>query len=303
MATISAAVLARQDDHTSEAVLKLLKGNAAFEALSVTEGNDIVTRDQEDDVKLAVGIQYAVSKGVLPKDPHVDPVTKIVVTGKSADEVANEIIAAFPSRSGNVIVLQGLSGTGKGTTVKRLQAVLPHCVCWSNGNVFRTFTHLASQHCEAQGIEFSKEVLTPELLHSFVQRLAFEKFDDCFDVTIDGSIRVNTIQNTTLKMPIISSRVPTVAELTQGEVVLFAAKAVDTLREAGCNVILEGRAQTLNYIPTPLRFELVMENVSLLGERRAAQRVMAAAQKALGGASDASDEAVTEAVLKVVETL
>jgi cytidylate kinase len=302
--SISAALLARQDDRTSEAVVALLKGNAAFAALSTTEGNDIVTRDHEDDVKLAVGIQYAVSKGVLPKDSHVDPVHKIVVTGKSADQVANEMISVLPGKHGNVIVLQGLSGTGKGTTVKRLQHSLPQCVCWSNGNVFRTFTHLASKHCEDNGIEFSKDVLTPELLQSFVQRISFVKFDDGFDVVIDGTIRVSTIQNTILKMPHISSRVPTVAELTQGEVVLFGANAVDILKGAGCNVILEGRAQTLNYIPTPLRFELVMENVALLGERRAAQRVMAAAHKALGeAASTAADDAVTDAVLKAVENL
>lgn len=298
---ISAAILSRQDDRTSEAVLSILKGKPAFEALSVAEGNDIVTRDREDDVKLAVGIQFAVNKGVLPKDPHVDEVRKIVVTGKSADEVAQEIINVLPSRSGNVIVLQGLSGTGKGTTVKRLQAALPSCVCWSNGNVFRTFTHLACRHCDESGIAFAEDVMTPELLQSFVRRLAFEKFEDGFDVTIDGSTRVGEIQNTTLKMPHISSRVPTVAALTQGEVVLFAAKAVETLKEAGCNVILEGRAQTLNYIPTPLRFELVMENVALLGERRAAQRVMAAAQKALGAST--SDDAALEAVLKAVESL
>jgi cytidylate kinase len=226
------------------------------------------------------------------------------VYGKTADQVAQEIIDALPSKTGNVIVLQGLSGTGKGTTVKRLQAVLPQCVCWSNGNVFRTFTHLACMHCEGSQVEFSKDALTPALLQSFVERLEFKKFDDGFDVVIDGTTRVSSVQNTTLKMPVISSRVPTVAELTQGEVVVFAAKAVDTLREAGCNVILEGRAQTLNYIPTPLRFELVMDDVALLGERRAAQRVMAMAQKIMGESiASASDDEVSAAVMKAVESL
>ena len=40
-------------------------------------------------------------------------------------------------------MLQGLSGTGKGTTVSKLQAALPRAVSWSNGNVFRALTLLA----------------------------------------------------------------------------------------------------------------------------------------------------------------
>lgn len=303
--TLTAEILERQDDHTSEAVLALLRGHEAFHRLSVSEGNDIVRRDNEDDVKLAVGIQYAISKGVLPADSKAAAARQIHVSGKTADAVAQEILDALPGTTGNVIVLVGLSGTGKGTTVKRLQAALPNCVCWSNGNVFRTFTHMASEHCTSAGVDFCKEVLTPKLLQSFCGRLEFKKFDDgVFDVEIDGTTRVSAIQNTLLKMPTISARVPTVAELTQGEVVMFAAKAVETLQASGCNVILEGRAQTLNYIPTPLRFELVMDDVSLLGERRAAQRVMAAAFKSLGDASKtAPSEDVIAAVLKAAETL
>lgn len=301
---LTAAILAKQDDRTSEAVVALLKGNEHFKKLSESEGRDIIQRDNEDDVKLAVGIKYAVDKGVLEQDPHVDPVTKIHVVGKTADEVAAEILEKLPGKTGNVIVLQGLSGTGKGTTVKRLQSALPDCVCWSNGNVFRTFTHLASEHCATNGVEFSRDVLTPSLLQSFVHRLQFKCFSvekKEFDVVIDDKVRVHDIQNTTLKMPLISQRVPSVAELTQGEVVLFAAKAVETLKSNGCNVILEGRAQTLNYIPSPYRFELVIDEPELLGERRAAQRVMAAAHKAV--TSEATDDEVVAAVLKAAEEL
>ena len=55
---------------------------------------------------------------------------------------------------GCVLVLQGLSGTGKGTTVAKLQAALPSCVSWSNGNVFRSLTLLAVTHCEQAGVAF-----------------------------------------------------------------------------------------------------------------------------------------------------
>ncbi len=81
----------------------------------------------------------AVEKGVLEKNPKVEALKKVDVLGKSADAVAAEIIRALgkaPSR-GCVLVLQGLSGTGKGTTCAKLQEKLPRCTSWSNGNGVR----------------------------------------------------------------------------------------------------------------------------------------------------------------------
>ena len=50
-----------------------------------------------------------------------------------------------------LLVLVGASGTGKGTTVARLAQQLPNAVTWSNGNVFRALTLLASEWCRAEG--------------------------------------------------------------------------------------------------------------------------------------------------------
>ena len=296
------AVLLKQDDLTSERVLALLHSNESFRGLSGREGEDMIRRDVEDETKLSLGIKIAVAKGVLKANIGVAPICKIDVVGKSADDVATEILGKLHSKEGNVLVLQGLSGTGKGTTVKKLQAALPKCVCWSNGNVFRSITHLVSEHCSEKKVEFASSVLTADLLKTTVQRLSFQDMgEDMFDVVIDNHLRVSTIQNTLLKMPHISSRVPTVAEQTQGEVIHFAAAAVETLRLAGCNVILEGRAQTLNYIPTPYRFELVIPDPVLLGQRRAAQRVMAVALSTVCQTSSEAD--VEEAVLNAATSL
>jgi hypothetical protein len=46
--------------------------------------------------------------------------------------------------------------------------------------------------------------------------------------------------------------------------------------EAGLVVLLEGREQTVNYVRTPHRFALVLSDESLIGKRRAAQRLMGA---------------------------
>jgi hypothetical protein len=167
---------------------------------------------------------------------------------------------------------------------------LPHC-------------DLPRQSSLKDGQTFSPEILTPDLLKGIFGRLSFKRFDDSFDVVIDDTIRVSNIANTILKEPDVSSRVPTVAEQTQGEVVLFAAQAIEILKQNGHNVILEGRAQTLNHIPTPHRFELVIPDVAILGSRRAAQRVMAAALEKIKGKKDATVEDVQAACVEAANVL
>lgn len=46
--------------------------------------------------------------------------------------------------------------------------------------------------------------------------------------------------------------------------------------ESGLVVLLEGREQTVNYVRTPHRFCLLLSDESLIGKRRAAQRLMGA---------------------------
>ncbi len=80
-----------------------------------------------------------------------------------------------------------------------------------------------------------------------------------------------------------------------GEVILFAANAVDIMGKAGLFVLLEGREQTVNYVRTPYRFTLILSDESLIGKRRAAQRVMAAALPKI------PENATNEEVGKVLE--
>lgn len=287
-------LLKQQDDKTSSLTCRLLDGNADFKTLSESEGALIVRRDAEDEAKLKVGIDIAVNKGVLPKESPAGPTTRIDVVGKTADAVAAELLSGCgDKREGLVIVLTGLSGTGKGTTVKKLTSQLEKCQIWSNGNVFRSITHLVQQDCKKANTPFDGSVLTAEKLAATIKRLKFEQIatmNNEYHLTIDGE-PICHIENTALKTPEVSKSVPLVAEQTQGEVVTFAAGAVAILQAAGFNIILEGRAQTLNYIPTPHRFELAIDDLKLLGQRRAAQLVMA---QALQDATAASSTAAAD---------
>lgn len=156
-------------------------------------------------------------------------------------------------------------------------------VCWSNGNVFRSVTLLAVTWCEQQddcnGFDPAR-ALTKENLTSFMQMLEFGKFNGKVDTKITGlglDLLVSEVQNTALKDPKVSKNIPTVAEVTQGEVVLFASDAIQKMGKDGIFVLLEGREQTVNYVRTPLRFTLTLSDISLIGKRRAAQRLAAGA--------------------------
>ena len=290
-----------------------------------------------DDDKLQKGIDFAKSKGVL--DPHYipEPYVSIDVLGKTPEQVAQLILddlgeaAAAPrntnegvdtnDRTGSVIVLVGLSGTGKGTTVSTLQSILESrnrpVVTWSNGNVFRSLTLLAATWCDqnktnddttATAAFDVTRACTANNLKSFASMLSFERNPNrgsSYDTRICGlglNVWVHDIQNTDLKAPHVSSNIPAVAELTQGEVLTYAIQAVDTLRIAGYTVLLEGREQTVNYVRSPHRYSLTLSDPSLIGKRRAAQRLMATALARLPVDEDDNTDA-TNAVHQALEEL
>ena len=174
-------------------------------------------------------------------------------------------------------------------------------VCWSNGNVFRSVTLLAVTWCEQQddcnGFDPAR-ALTKENLTSFMQMLEFGKFNGRFDTNITGlglDLLVSEVQNTALKDPKVSKNIPTVAEVTQGEVVLFASDAIKKMGEDGIFVLLEGREQTVNYVRTPLRFTLTLSDMSLIGKRRAAQRLAA------GALGEVTEDASEDDIAKVLD--
>jgi len=183
---ISYELLSQQNAETSTALIAHYESSDDFAALSAKEGAAILARDQEDADKLQVGIDYAKDKGVIDPNFVPEPYIAIDVLGKTPADVAGEILAAMKTSEGeSVIVICGLSGTGKGTTVSKLQEMIEtdgpdsrEVVCWSNGNIFRSVTLLAATWCEQQedldGFDADR-ALTKDNLASFVHMLEFGK--------------------------------------------------------------------------------------------------------------------------------
>jgi hypothetical protein len=117
--TISYATLKEENATTSNSIISHYAENESFARLAKYEGDMTVARDTEDANKLQKGIAFAQQKGVLDPKYKPEPYTELDVLGKTPDQVADQIIAQVESNSkkgsakGSVIVLCGLSGTGK----------------------------------------------------------------------------------------------------------------------------------------------------------------------------------------------
>merc|ERR1711920_809795 len=98
------------------------------------------------------------------------------------------------------------------------------------------------------------------------------------------------------KLQAVAKNIPTVAEVTQGEVINFVQGALDIMAASGKNVLVEGREQTLNYIRTPHRFELVLKNPNIIGEQRASQYIGAVANDELKGKTAPSEDDIKAAL-------
>jgi len=288
------ALLEKQDSIMTAAIERSFAADPAFRRVSQRLCDEIIQRDNEDGEKLAKGIQHAVDKKVLPAKVNVEPTVTISVSGKTADMVADEIILALgdaPSK-GCVMTLQGLSGTGKGTTVAKLKEKLANAQTWSNGNLFRSLTLLAMTAAEQRGCKL-QDVLTAKDLDAFVNMLEFNRFNGKFDVKIEGlgmKHLVSEVEKTVLKT--VGKNIPTIAEVTQGEVVNFVQIALKKMSDSGVNVLLEGREQTLNHIRSPHRFELVLDDQIVIGQRQAALQMGGKALAKLGGTFDATPSTV-----------
>jgi hypothetical protein len=247
--TLTYDILKLQNADTSNAIINYLSTNQLFIDLSMKEGELIQIRDDEDNDKLKVGIEYAQKKGVIDVNYVPQPYIVIDVYNQTPEEVADTILqyvqdhpensddGSSSNDSGYVIVLVGLSGTGKGTTVTQLVTKLQqqqyNVITWSNGNIFRCVTLLATTYWDdlqkqGQQVDTSNEepfnkdaVLTKENIEMFMNMISFEKNANTekYDIKLNGfqfeNLWISDIQNTLLKSSAVSKHIPTVAELTQ----------------------------------------------------------------------------------------
>ena len=290
-------MLRDSSDKTTRYILAYIEASSntslqsLFQSLAEKEQVLLTQRDEVDKVQLQRGIELSIKKGIIPANPVSGKIERLVITpDTTVDETVERMMNIFPfyarelkSLKDLVITLQGLSGVGKGTTVTCLKRIFKNLIIWSNGDCFRALTYLVYKECgnmEKSAIE--EKLLNIEFIQKLCDRLDYV-YDDSsnqWDICIDGKIKLNTIRNTELKKSYISTLVPLVASYTQGEVINFVNKIIKNLKKYNYPFILEGRKETLQYINADMKFELVLTNPSILGQRRAAQRVISGVSNA-----------------------
>lgn len=308
-------LLKPQDSITTNGIIDVFVHDENFNAVSGMVTEEIMQRDQEDADKLVKGINLSIEQGVLEALAQPPVYTKIAVEGKSADEVADELLGEIPEEkinSGCIIVLCGLSGTGKGTTVSKIKERVEKCHSWSNGNIFRSLTKLSLLHCNKHGVNVEDVVKDSALLQTFMDCLSFVDRDgnQNYDTHIkseelDIDVWVNDVKNTILKAADVAKSIPTVAEQSQAHVVKFVDTAVQILQNIGYTVLVEGRQQTVDYVNSPYRFELTLSNPNIIGMRRTAQRMASVAFESVKDHTEISYDEVficlNECLMQILE--
>jgi hypothetical protein len=238
-------------------LIDILKKNPLFHRLSELELHSIQTRDTKDNESLSEGIQFALCNGLIPPKSISSPWIQINVENRSPADIAMTIKNQFNQVSGNVIAISGKSGVGKGTIVNKLNSIVPNSVVWSNGNVFRSIAYLAK-------IQFPQECAQGNFEFLPIDRISDQIIiNDDGKITLsidDSSIDLVDIQDTKLKTTSIESLVPSIAQVSQRQVInkvnAFFQYSQDKI------FIIEGRKITLDYIQSLYKCELLLNRAS-----------------------------------------
>jgi len=273
-------ILSRTGAEATQLIIDELSSNLDFKKLSWCLARDIAMRDEDDDVNILQGINDAVSKGLIPSQVSNTQPRRVDVDGKSAEEVARMILLHIEDdfiHGQAVMTLQGLSGTGKTTTVTMLKQLLPdNTVVWGNGVVFRSLTLLVLQQARLRESSFEEELDNADW-PMYCSMLTYADHNGRPDLKISGldlEYWASDIKATLLKDRAVEHNVSRVASKTQAEAFIVFTAAHAWLKSIGYNVIVEGRRQPLDRIETQHKFELTLIDNSVIGKRQAAMRVL-----------------------------
>ena len=203
----------------------------------------IIERDEKDDLIDEINKTNLSRQGLKIKKPKK---TITIDTGRvvGIKNVA-KIIDKNIKKNTKIISLEGKSGVGKSSTTQHLAKKL-NAPIFSMGDIFRylTLLHLAK-------IKFSKNIFDS----------MYYKKDHRNLVLFHNKMDVKKVYESQLRSKEVETKLPEIAKKFQKEVIEFCAKEIEKIsKEKNQNVILiEGRAFTLDFLPSDLRIKLVAD--------------------------------------------
>jgi|GEM_PF-5075678 len=163
-------------------------------------------------------------------------------TGKveGVDRVVGQIKSKL-KKSDCVITLEGVSGSGKSATAERLAERIK-AVRFSFGELFRYLTYLKSA---------DSKIAWPAVFKKLHYRFSGGRL-----ALWNGWVNVSRTLADELRRPEIEAMVPKVAEVTQKPALELFAREITELSKSGRKIVIEGRAFTLDFLPSDVRVKL-----------------------------------------------
>mmetsp|Transcript_87596 Transcript_87596/g.247180 ORF Transcript_87596/g.247180 Transcript_87596/m.247180 type:complete len:312 (+) Transcript_87596:98-1033(+) len=209
----------------------------------------------EDESLVRRGIDAAIKKGLLPAAVEVETAVEIALTGRSAREAADEILAALgeAAASGSAVVLYGPQVEGKKAVIQELRPLLPKAEVWTMNTFFRAMTFLLLTMSEQTGGNLEFVLQQPFMLAAGIEMIGEMKGDRGVGDLIVEAEGMMAMSSDGQK---IEDNLPLALEYGQGEVLNFVNDALASTTSKGTTVFLDGPEEMLKYVRTPHRFYL-----------------------------------------------
>uniref|UniRef100_A0A7S4QAC4 Uncharacterized protein n=2 Tax=Alexandrium monilatum TaxID=311494 RepID=A0A7S4QAC4_9DINO len=200
------------------------------------------------------GIQLALERELLPRDVEVEPVKHVELSGRSAEDAADEIIGTLgeAASSGCVVVLQGKACDEKKAVVTELKYKLGQAEVWPMVTFFRAMTFMLLTFSEQTGSTLQDVLQKPEMIAAGI-----EMIEEMGESKSLGEMAANaeSMMAMTSDASKIGENLPLSLEYGQGELINFVTSALGKVAGTGLTVLIDGEVETLRYIRSPHRFE------------------------------------------------
>lgn len=231
-------------------MLKRITKQAVSEVLQLLLERDL--KDMEIDHENRIRLEQ---EGLVPQFPK--KIIKID-TGRinGIKNVTNIIIGELAAED-KIISLEGVSGSGKTATADALKEKLD-ALKFSMGEVFRYLVYCRERAGENNFLRIISR------LNYRIEDNELCLFDEAENISVKTADELRLLE--------IERQLPDVAAQTQRIVIEFIAREISRLREVSDRrIVLEGRAFTLDFIPSDIRVKLIADP-SIRADRRWAQQ-------------------------------
>lgn len=215
--------------------------------------NELRVRDKED-LKIDRANRKKLVKEGLPLRRPVKFIEIDTSKIEGVEKVVDLIISQLDQKS-RIISIEGLSGVGKSSTAELLQKKLK-AIKFSIGEIFRYLTYKTQiKKCPIKK------------LSSILKNVHYRLIEGHLCL-FDGKKNITQKLTKELYDPKLETVIPKISALSQKIVIQFLAKQLEKFKKRSKRkILIEGRAFTLDFLPTDFRIRLTAD-IKIRAKRR-----------------------------------